>query len=64
MHKQRRDVKNEISLLTTLVNNQEAVAARRLAYITRDAAKAERLREEVFKKQNTRAEQVSTLVVG
>ena len=56
VHKKRRDIKNEISHLSTLIKNQEDLAARRLTYITRDAAKAERLREAIAKKQTTRSE--------
>lgn len=56
VHRKRRDIKNEISLLATLVSNQEAVAARRLSHITRDAAKAEKLRKAIAEKQSARPE--------
>ncbi|KAI0692063.1 hypothetical protein C8T65DRAFT_530999, partial [Cerioporus squamosus] len=49
VHKMRRDM---ITLFTSLVNNQENVAARRISYITRDAAKAEKLREAIVQKQS------------
>ncbi|EIW54903.1 uncharacterized protein TRAVEDRAFT_51039 [Trametes versicolor FP-101664 SS1] len=47
-----KQLKTDITTHTSLIRNQERVAARRAKHVVQEAAKAERLRAEVAQKQN------------
>ncbi len=55
LQRKRRQIQNDMSAVTSLIRNQEATIRSRLRYITRDSAKAERLREELFLRKQVKA---------
>ncbi|KAI0710951.1 hypothetical protein C8Q76DRAFT_798462 [Earliella scabrosa] len=51
LYKRRRQMRNDTCTLTALICNQRNIIAKRVQSITRDAVKAEELREKIYKKQ-------------
>ncbi len=51
VQRKRRQIMNDMSAVTSLIRNQEGAIKSRLRYISRDSVKAEKLREEILRKQ-------------
>ncbi|KAI0715691.1 hypothetical protein C8T65DRAFT_556223, partial [Cerioporus squamosus] len=51
LRKRRNQVRRDMATVTALIRNQDETIANRIRYITRDAVKADKLREQIAAKQ-------------